>query len=104
MGDAYLEGLANTWVSGNKVAMKLGQIKGYKIFRSDFPQSGDFNLMLVIEFANTADLAPNKADYEAFMKEYTKEKNDKSTEFAQKNYPAMREINGDYLFREITLK
>ena len=103
MGDAYLEGLANTWVTGNETAMKLGQIKGYRIFRSDLPQSGDFNLMLVVEFEKTADLGPNKANYEAFMKEFTKKRSDETSEFAQKNYPAMRKITGDYLFREIKL-
>ena len=67
MGDAYLEGIKNTWATGNKVAMELGQIESWTIFRSDLPQSGDFNLMLIVKFANTADLAPNKARYEAFI-------------------------------------
>ena len=40
MGDAYLEGLKNTWVAGNEVALKLGQIEDYKIYRSDLPESG----------------------------------------------------------------
>ena len=104
MEDVYLGGIAKTWVTGNEVAIKLGHIKGYKIFRSDLPASGDFNLMLIIEFAKTSDLAPNKAKYAAFMKEFTKKKSDETTEFAQKNYPAMREITGEYFFREIKLK
>ncbi len=60
MGDAYLEGIRNTWVSGNKIAQELGQIESWAIYRSDLPDSGDFNLLLVVKFANTADLAPNK--------------------------------------------
>lgn len=104
MGDDYLEGIANTWVTGNDVAVKLGHIEGYKIYRSDLPASGDFNLMLIIKYAKTDDLAPSKAKYNAFMKEFTKEKSDEGNDFAQKNYPAMREITGDYLFREIKLK
>jgi hypothetical protein len=44
------------------VAKKLGQIESYSIFRSDLPQSGDFNLLLIVKFADTADLAPNKSD------------------------------------------
>ena len=47
MGDAYLEGLANTWVTGNEVAKKLGQIESYRIFRSDLPAGGDFNRRLL---------------------------------------------------------
>jgi len=104
MDDAYLEGLAKTWVSTNEIAKKLGQIEDYKIYRSDLPQSGDFNLLLVVKFKNTSDLAPSKARYDAFMKELGKEESDKVTEYSQKNYPAMREIVGEYQVREITLK
>lgn len=104
MGDAYLEGLKNTWVTGNTVAQELGQIESWSIFRSDLPQSGDFNLILVVKFASTADLAPSKARYDAFMEKFGEEQNKKSTEFAQKNYPGMREITGQYQMREITIK
>ena len=104
MGDAYLEGLKNTWVTGNKVAQELGQIESWSIFRSDLPQSGDFNLLLVVKFANTADLAPNKERYDAFMEKFGEERNKETTEYAQKNYPAMRELTGQYYLREITIK
>lgn len=105
MGDAYLEGLAKTWVSTNEVAKKLGQIEEYHIYRSDLPESGDFNLLLVVKFkdANSAS-QPNKAQYDAFVKEVGKPQLDETTQYSQKNYPAMREITGEYLVREITLK
>lgn len=104
MDDAYLEGLRETWVKSNELAKKLGQITDYRIYRSDLPQSGDFNLVLIVEFANTADLAPNEAKYDAFVKQWTKERLDENQEMAQRDYPAMREITGQYLMREITLK
>ena len=104
MGDAYLEGIKNTWAAGNEIALKLGQIESYSIFRSDLPESGDFNLLLIVKYANTSDMAPNKARYEAFMAEWGKEKADASTEYAQKNYPGRRTITGEYVMREITLK
>jgi hypothetical protein len=104
MDDAYLEGLARTWVTTNEAAKKLKQIEDYEIYRSDLPQSGEFNLLLIVKFAKTDDLAPNKARYDAFMQEFTKAKADETTDFAQKNYPAMREITGQYLFRKITIK
>ena len=104
MGDAYLEGIRNTWVPGSEIAVELGQMESWAIYRSDLPESGDFNLLLVVKFANTEDLAPNKARYDAFMKEFTQKAADESTEYAQKNYPAMREITGQYLLREITFK
>lgn len=104
MGDAYLEGLRETWISGNKVAKELGQIEDWAIYRSDLPESGDFNLILVVKFSKTEDLAPNREAYEAFIEAYTQERSDATTEYAQKNYPAMRELTGQYLMREITVK
>jgi len=103
MGDAYLEGIKKTWVASNEVAKKLGQIEDYSIYRSDLPQSGDFNLLLIVKFANTADMAPNKARYEAFMKEWGAMA-DETSEYAQKNYPGMREITGQYNLRKIDIK
>jgi len=104
MGDAYLEGIAQTWVASNEVAKELGQIEEYAIYRSDLPQSGDFNLLLVVKFAKTADLAPNKARYEAFMAKWGEERNKATTEKAQRDYPGMRTITGQYNFRKIDLK
>ena len=62
MGDAYLEGLRETWVPGNKISKELGQIEDWWIYRSDLQSSGDFNLLLVVKFADTAALAPNKEE------------------------------------------
>ncbi|HVO46242.1 MAG TPA: hypothetical protein VMT29_07885 [Steroidobacteraceae bacterium] len=104
MEDAYLEGLKQTWVASNEVAKKLGQIEDYHIYRSDLPDSGSFNLLLVVRFKNNEMLAPNKARYDAFMKEWGAERDKKTTETAQKEYPAMRDIVGEYQVREIILK
>ena len=38
------------------------------------------------------------------MEAFTQEQADRTTEYAQKNYPAMRELTGQYLMREITVK
>jgi hypothetical protein len=104
MGDAYLEGLRETWVSGNKVSKDLGQIEDWWIYRSDLEESGDFNLLLVVKFANTAALAPNKANYDKFMAKFTKAQSDKTSAYAQKNYPGMRDLSGEYQMRLITIK
>ena len=104
MQDAYLEGLRETWIPGNKISKELGQIEDWSIYRSSLPASGDFNLMLVVKFANTEDLAPNKERYEAFMAEFTEEMAERTSEYAQKNYPGMRTITGEYLMRKIEVK
>jgi len=102
MSDAYLEGLQKTWVASNDIAKKLGQIEDYHIYRSDLEDSGSFNLMLVVRFKNNEMLGPNKARYQAFMKEWGEERNKKTTDIAQHSYPAMRDITGEYTMHEIT--
>ena len=104
MDDAYLEGIRETWVKSNEVAKKLGQIVDYRIYRSDLPQSGDFNIVLIVELKSSADLGPSKARYDAFVKEMSRERLDENSEIAQRDYPAMREITGQYLLREVTIK
>ena len=104
MGEAYLEGIKGTWVASNEVAKKLGQIEDYKIYMSDLPDSGQFNMMLIVKFKNTADLGPSQERYNAFMKEWGETRDKETTEFAQKNYPSMRQITGQYMMREVTLK
>jgi hypothetical protein len=104
MGDAYLEGIRDTWVKGNEMSKKLGHIEDYAIYRSELPESGEFNLMLVVKFANDSDLSPNKERYDQFMAEWGKDNADAATAQAQRDYPGMRTITGEYRMREITLK
>lgn len=102
-GDDYLEGLSKTWVAANKVAMELGQIEDFAIYRSQLPQSGDVNLFLVVKFADSSQLEPNKEEYDKFMAAWGEDRQEQNREITQ-NYPAMREITGEYLVREITIK
>src|SRR6185503_19743233 len=67
MIDAYLEGLKKTWMSGCTVTKSLGQVEGCKIFVSDLPDTGDFNVMLVTIYKNDEMAAPNKARYDAYV-------------------------------------
>lgn len=103
LGDDYLEGISQTWVAANKVAKELGQIEDYHIFRSTLPASGDVNLFLVVKFADSDQLDPNKEEYEKFMKAWGEEREQANREVS-KNYPAMRNIVGEYLVREVSLK
>ncbi len=103
MGDDYLEGLKETWVASNKVAKELGQIEDFAIYRSQLASSGDVNLFLVTKFANNDQLKPNKAEYDKFMKAWGAANEDRTREIT-KDYPAMRDITGEYLVREITVK
>jgi len=104
MVDAYLEGLKSTWVSSNATLKSLGQIEDYRIYVSDLPESGDFNVLLVVKFKNDEMLAPNKARYEAYMAKFGEAQAKAGTDKAKQDYPAMREITGDYRLREVTIK
>ena len=103
MIDKYLEGLSKTWVTGNEVAKELGQIESYSIFVSELANSGDFNVVLVVNFADSDSLQPNKADYDAFMAKWSEE-NQATSEEIVPTYKGIREITGEYLMREITIK
>jgi hypothetical protein len=103
MIDKYLEGLRQTWVTSNEVAKELGQIEGYWIHVSELANSGDFNVVLGVEFKNSASLQPDKEKYDAFMKKWGEANQAKSDEIVL-TYPGIREIVGEYYMRSVTFK
>jgi hypothetical protein len=103
MIDKYLEGLRSSWVPANEVMKEQGQIKDYGIYVSELPNGGDFNVILVVRFESAANLQPDKAKYEAFMKAWGEENQEKSDKIVL-TYPDIRTITGEYLFREVTMK
>ena len=103
MIDKYLEGLSKTWAPANEVAKELGQIEGYWIHVSQLPNSGDFNVVLGVEFKDSASLQPEKAKYDALMKKWGEENQKRSDEIVL-TYPEIREIVGEYNMRTVTFK
>ena len=103
MIDKYLEGLRQTWAPANDVAIELGQIVSYSIYVSELANSGDFNVVLVTRMKSSADMQPNKAKYDAFMKKWGEENQKKSDQVVM-TYPDIRTITGEYLLREIKFK
>ncbi|WP_133470600.1 hypothetical protein [Paraglaciecola marina] len=102
MEEVYLAGLAQSWVKAVKLQKKLGFIKDWKILGSDFPLSGDFNLILIVTFENSADMEPSKKKYMAFMDAWGKENNEQSQELSAK-YPEVRTLTGEYVLREVII-
>lgn len=98
----YLQGIRATWVASNEVAKSLGHIKDYRVYVSELPNSGDFNVVLVTEFANTSDLGPNKARYDAFMKAWGTANEAMTRKTTTTVYPNLRDITGEYLLRRVT--
>jgi hypothetical protein len=99
----YLEGIEKTWVASQKVAKDLKHIEDYYVYTSDLPNSGSFNVLLVTRYKSGADLIPSKARYEAFMKEWGAER-EAQNEKIVKDYPAMRNITGEYQMHRVTFK
>ena len=102
MVEDYLEGIRNTWAASNAVAKKLGHMKDYHVYVSDLPNSGEFNVMLIATFNKTADLGPNKARYEAFMRDWGTANEASTRTTTTTVYPNIRHITGEYLMREVT--
>jgi hypothetical protein len=57
----------------------------------------------VLRLLAAADLAPNRARYQAFMREWGTANEDASEEISTTVYPNIRNITGDYLMRELTM-
>jgi hypothetical protein len=100
----YLEGLKSTWVAANEVAKELGQIKDYAIYSNQYGGADEFDLVLVIEMESTADIAPNRERYEAFLEAYGQANIDQGNETVLELYNKIRRIQGNYLLRKIELK
>ena len=103
MVEKYLEGLRTTWAPTNEIAKELGQIDDYAIYVSELPNSGDFNVVLVVNMKSAADLQPSKDRYDAFMKKWSEE-SQKQSEKVVMTYPDIRTITGEYLLRQVTFK
>ena len=103
MIDNYLEGLSQSWAPANEIAKDLGHIEGYWIHVSQLPNSGDFNVVLGIDFKDSAALQPDKAKYDAFMKNWGEANQERSDELV-KMYPDIREIVGEYNMRSVKFK
>ena len=104
MGDMYLENLKKTWIDSNEIAKDLGHIEDYAIYWSELPQSGDFNMVLLVKFKDVSQLEPSEARYNAFMKKWSEEQVKNSDETVAKVYPNLRTITGEYMLRKITVK
>ena len=100
----YLEGLKSTWIAGNEVAKKLGQIKDYAIYSNQFGAADEFDLVLVVEMESTDDIAPNRQRYEEFLDAWGQANIDKANEKVLELYNKIRRIKGTYMLRRIDVK
>ncbi len=102
--DIYLEGLKGTWVAANEVAKELGHVEDYAIYANQAVASGAFDLMLVIKYPNSDSMGPDRERYNEFMEAWGQENMDNSNETVLELYNEIREIQGEYVIREIMMK
>ena len=102
LGDQYLKGLAKTFKGSLDEAKKQNLIISYKVLLGDAATPQDFNILLMVESKNMAalDNAREKLDPITKKIEGSVEEQEKiSTKRLE-----IREIMGDKLMREVTLK
>ena len=102
--DIYLEGLKSTWVAANEVAKELGHVEDYAIYANQAVARGAFDLMLVIKYPDSDMLTPSRERYNEFMEAWGEANMDNSNETVRELYNQIREIQGEYMIREIMIK
>lgn len=102
--ETYLENLKQTWVQGNEIAKRLGHIEDYAIYANPNGAGDALDMVLMIKYSSTADLAPSKERYQAFMREWGKQREESSQKTVREVYNNIRELTGQYQLREIILK
>lgn len=101
--ETYLENLKGTWVAANEVAKSLGHIEDYAIYGNTNGAGDAFDLLLVIKYSSTADLAPSRERYLEFMEAWGNQNQDSNQQTVREVYNKIRELTGQYHVREITL-
>ncbi len=102
----YLEGLSKTWVEAVKFQKEKGYITNWGLYISDLPNSGEFNLITTVTFANDAATRGSEEIFKAVQDYMAKNaaSEEERNKIVQQDYPSMRTIVGGYRFRQVTFK
>ena len=102
MDDQYLKGLAKTFKGNLDEAKKQKLILSYKILIGSAATSNDFNILLMVESKDMAALDNGREKFDPIAKKI--EGSVEEQEQTMVKRLDIREIVGDKLMREITLK
>src|SRR6266480_7739501 len=102
MGDEYLKGLAKTFKGTLDEAKKQNLIMNYKILLGDAANPQDFDIMLMTSSKNMAALDNAREKFDPIARKIEGNP-DEQRDTAAKRLE-LREILGDKLMREVTLK
>ena len=102
MGDDYLKGLAKTFKGTLDEAKKQNLILDYKILLGEAASPHDFNILLMVESKNMAAFDNSREKFDPIARKI--EGNPDEQRATATKRLDIREIMGDKLMREITLK
>jgi hypothetical protein len=102
LGDQYLKGLAKTLKGTLDEAKKQNFIISYKILLGDAATPQDFNILVMVESKNMAALDNAREKFDPIAKKVVGSTEEQEKTAVQRL--EIREIMGEKLMREITLK
>lgn len=102
MTDDYLKGLAKTFRGSMEEAKKQGLITEYKILLGDSSNPHDFDILLLTQSKNMAALDNARDKFDPIARKVEGSADEQRTTAVKRT--ELREIFGDKLMREITLK
>ena len=102
LGDQYLKGLAKTLKGTLDEAKKQNFIISYKILLGDAATPQDFNILVMVESKNMAALDNAREKFDPIIKKVVGSTEEQEKTAVQRL--EIREIMGNKLMREITLK
>jgi len=102
MGDDYLKGLTKSFKGTLDEAKKQGLVMDYKILLGDAATPQDFNILLMVESKNMAALDNAREKFDPIARKIEGTPDQQRTTATQRL--EIREIVGDKVMREVTLK
>lgn len=102
MGEMYLKDLSTHWIKVVEAAKKRGLIMDYKVLSSDPGSTTDWDLMLLVEHKNYANLDDMSDKIDALVKELLGTEDTQHQSAISRN--SMRDILGGKLARELIFK
>ncbi len=102
MTDDYLKGLAKTFKGSFDEAKKQNLIMDYKILLGDAANPQDFDILLMVEQANMAAFDGAREKFDPIARKIEGSEQQQRNTATQRQQ--IREILGDKVMREITLK
>ena len=102
----YLAGISKTWVPAMQVGQEMGLNAGHTIWVSELADGGEFNITLVVSFDSMEQREKgNDPKIAAEFQRKVEQKISEDENFRMtEGYTQIREITGEYLMREVSMK